>query len=150
MSGWYISDCCMQFEPHVQRSKMTIADKTQTCHSAQLGTSTEIENKTKKRIFREVITFLKTMKRHKSNSKKRGKSAESALVQYLTLVNCDCTNLWSFTAWGLNAHFCKFWFAVRQTEFNPETKEPKKGTRCNHSKHWDIHWTEYDGIPKIL
>ena len=127
---WYISDCCMQFEPHAQWSKMTIADKTQTCHSAQLGTSTEIENITKRGTFREVVTFFKTMKRHKNNSKKRGNRAESALVQYITLVNCDCTDFWNFTVCDLYAHLCKFWFAVRQTEMDPDTKEPFLVFRC--------------------
>ena len=41
-------------------------------------------------------------------------------------MKCDCSDFWNFDAFDLNCHLSKFWFAVRQTELDLETQQPKK------------------------
>ena len=63
------------------------------------------------------------------NTKKAEKAAESQFKAYLQTQagysNDDC-EFWDYEAAELDKHLSRFWLAVRQTEIDPETKEPKK------------------------
>ena len=89
----------------------------------------KLDKKSKKRTFIEVDeTYLKEVHKEtqNKNSRKGEKSAQTALIQYLELVNYERKDFWDFPASELNNLLSKFWFAVRQAELDPDTNEPKK------------------------
>ena len=97
---------------------------------SKIATNNEITvNKSKKQTYAQVSDAFADLQHEQQVSKhsKRGeRGAEKALTQYLETLDCEDFCFWEFDASFLDNILAKFWFAVHQTDIDPDTKEPKR------------------------
>ena len=85
--------------------------------------------KGKKRHYDSSVTDDFVTKKHfelqNKDTKRAERAAEKAFNDYLVSIEAEDFEFWNFEVDFLDNLLCKFWFAVRQTEIDEETKKPK-------------------------
>ena len=98
---------------------------------SKVAASSEISGKkAKKRNFIATIDNQLVNDKHdevaNKNSKWGERCAERAFTDYLETIQAEDFAFWDFKAEFLDNLLSKFWFTVRQSELDEETKEPKR------------------------